>query len=179
MLWVLKRTISLRRFFLAPKTCAKKYGLENLYNFTLKIFCLSKPVIKVDLMNNLIILIWPWKINLCPKNTFKISFLHFPVKKILICIKIRKRAKIRNRYNQVPHLTHDTNGKVADSQLDITNESQEVSPFPAGNHKTTINRSARKHNKTHDRNSINDPQKKNRLGMISKNILLEGLTLFQ
>ena len=33
---------------------------------------------------------------------------------------------IRNRYNQVPHLTQDTNGKVANSYLDITNESQEV-----------------------------------------------------
>ena len=25
---------------------------------------------------------------------------------------VRKRAKIRHRYNQVPHLTHDTNGNV-------------------------------------------------------------------
>ena len=30
-------------------------------------------------------------------------------------------TKIRNRYNQVPHLTQDTNGKVTISQLDITN----------------------------------------------------------
>ena len=45
--------------------------------------------------------------------------------------KVRKRAKIRNRYNQAPHLTQDPNGKVTMSQLDITNESQEVSPFPA------------------------------------------------
>ena len=30
--------------------------------------------------------------------------------------KVRKRANIRNRYNQVPHLTQDTNGKVTDSQ---------------------------------------------------------------
>ena len=29
---------------------------------------------------------------------------------------ISKGAKIRNRYNQVPHLTQDTNGKVTDSQ---------------------------------------------------------------
>ena len=36
--------------------------------------------------------------------------------------KVRKSAKIRNRYNQVPHLTQDTNGKVTHSQLDITNE---------------------------------------------------------
>ena len=49
-------------------------------------------------------------------------------------------AKIRNRYNQVPHLTQNTNGKVTNSQLDTTNESQEVSPFPAGNHKAHINK---------------------------------------
>ena len=29
----------------------------------------------------------------------------------------------KNRYNQVPHLTQDTNGKVTNSHLDITNES--------------------------------------------------------
>ena len=62
-------------------------------------------------------------------------------------LKVRKRAKIRNRYNQVPHLTQDTNGKVTNSQLDITNESQEVSPFPAGDHKASINRRAQKHYK--------------------------------
>ena len=39
-------------------------------------------------------------------------------------IKVRKRAKIRNRYNQVPHLTQIAIGKVTNSQLDITNESQ-------------------------------------------------------
>ena len=27
-------------------------------------------------------------------------------------VKVNKGAKIRNRYNQVPHLTQDTNGKV-------------------------------------------------------------------
>ena len=43
--------------------------------------------------------------------------------------KVSKGAKIRNRYNQVPHLTQDTNGKVTNSQLDTTDESQEVGPF--------------------------------------------------
>ena len=38
-------------------------------------------------------------------------------------------AKIRSRYNQVPHPTQDTNWKVKKSQLDTTN--QEVSPFLA------------------------------------------------
>ena len=52
--------------------------------------------------------------------------------------KVSRGAKIRNRYNQVPHLTQDTNGKVTNSQLDTTNESQEVSPFPAGDHKANI-----------------------------------------
>ena len=51
-------------------------------------------------------------------------------------------TKTRNRYNQAPHLTPDTNGKVKTSQLDITSESQEVSPFPAGDHKASINRRA-------------------------------------
>ena len=31
-------------------------------------------------------------------------------------IQVSNGAKIRNRYNQVPHLTHDTNGKVTNSQ---------------------------------------------------------------
>ena len=30
--------------------------------------------------------------------------------------KVSKGAKIKNRYNQVPHLTQDTNGKVTHSQ---------------------------------------------------------------
>ena len=61
-------------------------------------------------------------------------------------IKVSKGAKIRNRYNQVPHLNQDTNGKVTNSQLDFTSESQEVSPFPGGatrpggGHKAHINR---------------------------------------
>ena len=56
----------------------------------------------------------------------------------IMMVKVSKVAKIRNRYNQVPHLTQDTNGKVTNSQLDTTKESQEVSPFPAGDHKAHI-----------------------------------------
>ena len=33
-----------------------------------------------------------------------------------LIFKVSKVAKIRNRYNQVPHLTQDTNGKVTNSQ---------------------------------------------------------------
>ena len=70
--------------------------------------------------------------------------------------KVSKGAKIRNRYNQVPHLTQDTNGKVTNSQLGTTNESQEVSPFPAGDYsyyKAHINRCAQRHS-THKTEKI-------------------------
>ena len=47
--------------------------------------------------------------------------------------KVRKKAKIRNRYNQVPQLTQDT---VKESDKNTKKyhiqESQEVSPFPTG-----------------------------------------------
>ena len=33
------------------------------------------------------------------------------IKKKIVYNKVSKGAKIRNRYNQVPHLTQDTNGK--------------------------------------------------------------------
>ena len=36
-------------------------------------------------------------------------------------IEVSNGAEIRNRYNQVPHLTQNTNGKVTNSQLDTTN----------------------------------------------------------
>ena len=62
-------------------------------------------------------------------------------------IKVSKGSKIRNRYNQVTHLTQDTKEKVTNSQFDTTNESQEISPFPAGDHKAHINRRAQRHSK--------------------------------
>ena len=74
--------------------------------------------------------------------------------------KVSKGAKIRNRYNQVPHLTQDTNGKVTHSQLDTTNESQEVSPFPAGDHKAHINRCVQRHSKHKTEKNRKKPQKK-------------------
>ena len=47
--------------------------------------------------------------------------------------RVRKGAKIRNRYNQELHLTQDTNGKVTSHSM-----GQEVSPFPAGDHSAHI-----------------------------------------
>ena len=74
--------------------------------------------------------------------------------------KVSKDAKIRNRYNQVPHLTQDTNGKVTSSQLDTTNESQKVSSFPAVDHKAHISRRAQRYSKHKTEKNIKDPQKK-------------------
>ena len=74
-------------------------------------------------------------------------------------------------------MTQDTKGKVKTLQLDITNESQEVSPFLADDHKVSqkdVHESITKQ----DRNNINDPQKKHRFGTVSKNILLEGFNRF-
>ena len=70
-------------------------------------------------------------------------------------IRVSKGAKIRSRYNQVPHPTQDTNGKVTNSQLDTTNESQEVSPFPAGDHKAHINRRAQRREVSMKKSFIN------------------------
>ena len=41
---------------------------------------------------------------------------HKPDLPLLKSVQVSKGAKIRNRYNQVPHLTQDTNGKVTNSQ---------------------------------------------------------------
>ena len=68
---------------------------------------------------------------------------------------VSKGAKIRNRYNQIPRLTQDTVGKVANSQLDTTNESQEVSAFPAGDHKANINRHTQRHSNHKTEKTLN------------------------
>ena len=62
-------------------------------------------------------------------------------------VKVSQGAKIRNQYNQAPHLTQDVIGKVTNSQYDITNESQNVSTFPAGDHKAQINRRTQRQSK--------------------------------
>ena len=85
-----------------------------------------------------------------------------------ILVKVSKEAKIRNRYNQVIHLTQNTNGKVTNPQLYATNQSQEVSPFPAGDHKAQINKRTQRHNKHKTEKSIKDQQKKYCLRMVSK-----------
>ena len=57
-------------------------------------------------------------------------------------VKVSKGAKITNRYNQVPHLTQDTNRKVTNAQLDTTNDRPGGQPFPSrrpqGTYKQTL-----------------------------------------
>ena len=56
-------------------------------------------------------------------------------------IKVSKKAKIRNRYNQVPPLTQDTTWETDKStRKRHIQESQDVSPFLTGDHKATMNR---------------------------------------
>ena len=55
--------------------------------------------------------------------------------------KVRKIAKIRNRYNQVPHLTQDTTWKSDKTIIKHPKrEPRGVSLFPAGDHKAAMNR---------------------------------------
>ena len=51
--------------------------------------------------------------------------------------------------------------------VDTTNESQEVSPFPAGDHKAHINRRAQNIANTRQNKNIKDSQKKYRIGTVS------------
>ena len=59
----------------------------------------------------------------------------------------KEEGKYQESIQSQPHMTQDTNWKLTNSQLDVTNESQKVSPYPAGDHKALVNRHARKHNK--------------------------------
>ena len=54
------------------------------------------------------------------------------------------KTQVRNLYNQLPHLTKDTvweNDK--NTRKHHIQESQEVNPFPAGDHKAARNRQDR------------------------------------
>ena len=59
----------------------------------------------------------------------------------------KKEGKDQESIQSSTTLAQATNGKVTNSQLDTTHESQEVSPFPAGDHKAHINRRAQRHSK--------------------------------
>ena len=75
-----------------------------------------------------------------------------------LIVKVRKTAKIKKRYNQVPHLTQDTTWENNKNTINITNKSREVSPFPACVHKAATNRRESMRNTRHNLNT-NEPQK--------------------
>ena len=105
-------------------------------------------------------------------------FLKYCMYVNFVIIKVRMVVKIMNLYNQIPHLTQDTTWESDKTIKHHKPERQEVSLFPVGDHKATM---TRQENITNTNiNNKNDPQKKLKhcLGMVSKNILLEGLNLF-
>ena len=53
--------------------------------------------------------------------------------------KSKKGDKDQESIQQVAHLTEDTTWE-SDTNTNIINESQEISPFPAGDHKAAMNR---------------------------------------
>ena len=66
-------------------------------------------------------------------------------------LKVRKMAKTRKRYNQVTYPTQDTTWESYQNAINITNKSQEVSPFQAGFHKAAMNRRESMRNTRHEK----------------------------
>ena len=98
---------------------------------------------------------------------------------VFIEYRVWKKAKIRNRYNRVTHLTKDTYGKVTNTQESITYRGAKKSalsqPMTTRLHDT---------DKTIQQRQIQNkksPQKKYRLGMVSKKITggLKLVSLYQ
>ena len=87
----------------------------------------------------------------------------------MLFVEVRKNAKIRN------HLTQDTTWER--DKKHYIQESQEFSPFSAGDHKAAMNYKTAW--QTRNISNKKDPQKKHRLWTRSVNyVLLEGLSKF-
>ena len=82
---------------------------------------------------------------------------------IMPSTKVRKNAKIRNRYNQVPHLIQDIEWESdTKTTKHNTKERQEFIPFPSGDHKTA------RHRLDNMSKANPNPQKKYCFGTVSK-----------
>ena len=83
-----------------------------------------------------------------------------------------------NGYNQVPHLIQDTTWESDKHTIRHYKQKLGSQPFTSrcsqGSNKQTLAKALQ----TQDRNNTNDPQKKHRLGPVSKSILLEVLNRF-
>ena len=85
-------------------------------------------------------------------------------------MKVRKEADIRNPYNQIPLLTQDTISESDENtRKHHIQESQEVSPFKAGDHNFKAARN-RQDSMTRNTSNKKDPYKKRRLGTVSTKI---------
>ena len=74
-----------------------------------------------------------------------------------------------NRYNQVPHLPETPIWESdKNTRKHHTQESKEVSLFPAGDHKAAKTDKTVLLRQTWNTNNEKDPQKKHRLGSVSK-----------
>ena len=63
--------------------------------------------------------------------------MRFPTK--CATSKVRKTAMVINLYDQEPHLSQNTKWESNKITINITNNSQRVSPFPIGDHKAAVN----------------------------------------
>ena len=82
-------------------------------------------------------------------------------------VKSKKEGKDQKSI-RVPHLTQDTTWESNKYKIKKRHiqESQEVSPFPEGDHKAAMNRQETR--QTRNTNNKNAPQKKHRIGTVSK-----------
>ena len=72
---------------------------------------------------------------------------------------IKKKVKIRIRYNRVPNLTQDNTWESDyNTRKHLKQESKEASPFPAGGHKAALDR----------QDSIKDTNINNKKGSIKE-----------
>ena len=89
-------------------------------------------------------------------------------------VKVSKKAKIRNQYNQVSYLTQDTTFESDKKHKNHhTLVSQEAIPFPADEREAAMV-TDQKAWITRNINNKRDLQKKYRLGSVSKNFLTGG-----
>ena len=90
--------------------------------------------------------------------------------------KVSKAAKIRNRYNQVPHPTQDTNGKVTNTQQTPQTRAKRPAPpprpsrRPQSTHKQTHTKTQQTQDRTKTQRSTKEAPPRNG----QQNIPLEG-----
>ena len=101
---------NLENIFFSTKQIILRVGGQNI-KIILEIKFYFFPTLRKGFVNQLIKEFWP-KVVL----EWQIGWVAIMSSVIKGDNKVSKGAKTRNRYNQVPHLTKDTNRKVTNSQ---------------------------------------------------------------